>query len=555
MANHRLEKEWNIMMMVWKAASGQHARMSLALLLELAIGLFPPGAVYLLQHAAGANVGKIEALFTSENIIYALAIYFIYILLTKVTRVLTAYAVAEVEYGLRNQFSQSLTRMPFTKVMRTLGMKTSNALTQEIAMASSLIPIMYKSFIRGGTTIVAFCVLLIILSIKFFLIVIALTGIVILSVVTLRSRLKKTYRQLYNEISSLHQLFAEWISGYRVFRVYTCMGFAIQRMQRVFLDIRNISRRLTVISNSQSAFAEMLTYSMAAIIILLMPNENGIINISMLISYPAAILFIRGELLGIINGYQQLATTESSVSRLYDVLFDSPDTQNNYEGAINLKDVTGIAFDNVCYSYRDGEKEREILRDTDISLKTGFLNVITGPSGRGKTTTLNLILGLIEPDRGRIILEYGAPSDKSGVALVEQEPYLFDGTLYENICMGRKDITEESILALLESLELSEIFPDKKSLHNIISKFDTRMSSGEKQRIALIRALVGNPSVLVADEITSNVDATTTDIIIKYLKRLSTQILVIIVSHDKTVIDASTSLYVLENKHFNMLSK
>lgn len=548
----RLYKERQVLNMVWHAARGQHVKMTIALLLELVIGLFPPAAIYILQHAAGVNAGNLEAMFTQQNIIYALVIFFIYILLTKITRVMTAYAVAEVEFGLRTEFSKALIQMPYLQVTRTLGMQSSNGLTQEISMASALIPIVYKSFIRGGTTILAFCVLLTILSPRFFVIVIALIGVLILSIVILRKRLKRIHKSLYKEISSLHQLFADWISGYRVFRVYSSMNFAINRMQQVFQKIRDISRRLTLMSNTQSAFAEMLTYGMAAMIIMLMPSENGIVNISLLVSYPTAILFIRGELLGIINGYQQLATTESSITRLYDILFGKKD--KNIDKGTNFDNAVSINFRDVDYSYEEGGETREILKNTNLVLSKGQFNVITGPSGQGKTTSLNLMLGLLQPDSGIIDIDYetGDRDIHSGVALVEQEPYLFDGSLYDNICMGRTGISESDIMSYIDILELSAIFPDRESIHESIKKFDTRLSTGEKQRLALIRALIGKPAVLIADEITSNIDYHTALLIIKNLKELSKEILIITVSHDKDVISAADNLYIMEDKHFTL---
>lgn len=545
----RLYREWEMLRMVWSAARGQHFKMAVALLLELLIGLFPPAAVYILQRAAGINAGNLEAMFTRSNILWALVIYFIYILMTKVTRVMTAYAVAEVEYGMRMRFSEALKRMPYEEVCNHIGMATSNGLTQEIAMASSLIPTVYKSFIRGGVTIVAFCVLLVVIDPMFFLIVLGLTAAVMTSIVLLRKRLKRIHKDLYNRISSLYQYFAEWMNGYRVFKVYGCMDFAVSRMQRVFKSIRDISRRLTVVSNSQSAFAEMLTYGLAALIIVMMPHTGGIVDISVLVSYPAAILFIRGELMEFINGYQQLATTDSSVTRLFDVIRESdrPETQLR-----NLDNVDNITFDRICYSYGDDDRRNEILESVDLEFKAGELYVLTGPSGTGKTTTLNLMLGLLRQQSGEIEVHRrnADAGDGGGVALVEQEPFMFDGSLYDNICMGRKGITDDEIMTYLKRLGMERLFPDRESLHQDRARYGVRLSSGEKQRIALIRALVTHPSVLVVDEVTSNIDGETSRLIIDYIKDLSRHILVVAVSHDPMFIAASDRILLLENKNY-----
>lgn len=549
----RFHREIRLLRTVWHAARGQHLKMTVALLLELVIGLFPPAAIYLLQDILGAKAGNIASILTQENLIWVLAIYFAYILLTKLTRVLMAYSVAEVEYGLRMQFSRALLRIPFERVAASLGIQASNGLTQEIALTANLVPTLYRSFIRGGVTIIAFCVLLIVLSPRFFLIVLALTSALIVSIVTLRKRLKRINAEMFDRISSLHGYFAEWIRGYRVYRSYGCMDFALRRMQGAFRKIRDLSRRLTVVANSQAAFAEMLTYGIAAVIILMMPNVDGVVDISMVVSYPVAIMYIRGELLQVINGYQQLATTESSVRRLFDIIHTPG---HDITTMPDMTDVCEIRFEGVGYAYprpegKDGKQESVpapaaagILRDASMRLRRGGMNVIVGPSGAGKTTTLNLLLGLLQPRRGEIsiIRDAAGEGSRSGIGLVEQEPFLFDGTLADNLCMGRPGISDREMLRYLDRFNLLRVFPDAASLHTERRKFDSLLSSGEKQRLSLIRALLGNPALLIADEPTSNIDAETSRMITEYLRELSKEVLVVAVSHDRDLIEGADAV-------------
>ena len=95
-------------------------------------------------------------------------------------------------------------------------------------------------------------------------------------------------------------------------RVFGCVDFASSRMRAVFLSIRNTSRQLTLMANGQSVLTEMITYIVAAVIIVMMPSKDGVINLGVLISYPAAILFISSEMIVLISGYQQLANTRKS---------------------------------------------------------------------------------------------------------------------------------------------------------------------------------------------------------------------------------------------------
>lgn len=547
---NKVKDEIDVLRLVWRSASGQHLRLSVAMLLELLIGLFPPAAIYMLQKAVGMKVSNLDALLTRENVILVLIVYFFYLVLGKLSRIMTSFSVTEVEFSLRSQFVASLKAMSFSDVTNKIGLQFSNGLTQEISMASSLIPMVYRSFIRASITIIAFCVLSFIISPYLFVVVFFLTLAVLLSIMTLRKKVKKTHQELYTRISTLYQLFAEWLDGYRVFRVYNSMEFAVNRMQDVFRAIRHISRRLTVIANSQSILAEIITYSMAAVIIVMMPTENGVIHIGVLISYPAAILFIRDESMVLINGYQQLANTESSIKRMYQIISSKPSDEEHTPCVAN---VQKICFDDITYSYQPDTDGQQILHKANLVLEKGCLNVITGPSGIGKSTTLNLLLGLLHAQEGtvRMITEKDSTNDsRHGIALVEQEPFFFDGTLYDNICMERQGISTADIFRYLQALHLKHLFPTIESLTEKTEMFRRRLSSGEKQRLALIRALVGRPSVLVVDEVTSNIDTPTVALIIDYLHQLARQVLVVAVSHDPALIAKADVVYQLENKQF-----
>ena len=547
---NKVKDEIKVLRLIWRSAKGQHLRLSVAMIMELLIGMFPPTAIYILQKTVGIKVSNLESLLTRENVILILVVYFVYLVLGKLSRIMTSYSVTEVEYSLRSQFVVSLKAMSFSDVINKIGLQSSNGLTQEISMASSLIPMVYRSFIRATITILGFCVLSFIISPYLFVVVISLTVAVLLSIMTLRKKVKRIHQELYTRISSLYQLFAEWLDGYRMFRVYNSMEFAVNRMQEVFLSIRHISRSLTVIANSQSILAEMITYSVAAAIIVMMPTENGVIHIGILISYPAAILFIRDESMVLINGYQQLANTESSIKRLYQILSNKP---SNEERVPCMANVQQICFDGVSYSYQPETDGKQILRQARLVLEKGRLNVITGSSGTGKSTTLNLLLGLLHVQEGTVKIvadKKSADEGRHGIALVEQEPFFFDGTLYDNICMGREGISTTDIIIYLQALHLDNLFPSIESLTEKNEKFRRCLSSGEKQRLALIRALVGNPSVLVVDEVTSNIDVPTASLIIDYLHQLARQVLVVVVSHDPSFIAKADVAYQLEYKQF-----
>ena len=288
-------------------------------------------------------------------------------------------------------------------------------------------------------------------------------------------------------------------------------------------------------------------------------DGDGYIDVGIVLSFPAVILLIRSEIIKLVEGYQQLANTESSVSRLQLVLqmeapADSGSTWNEKIETIGLNDLS--------YWYDSPDKQGSqserttILEHANLTFSKSRLNVITGPNGTGKSTTINLILGLLKPQEGTIcyngkdISDYTNASLLTQFAIVEQEPFIFQGTLLDNITLGR-EISDEAVRQYLADYALEYLIGESGDLSLRIGAKGRALSSGEKQRLALIRALIGEPSVIILDEPTSNIDYATAAMIRKSMNELAKQRLVICVSHDPEMIaDQDCNLFQIANGNY-----
>lgn len=196
-----------------------------------------------------------------------------------------------------------------------------------------------------------------------------------------------------------------------------------------------------------------------------------------------------------------------------------------------------ITFHNVSFSYPK-TPEQIVLHDINFSIYPGQIVVIFGPIGAGKTTLLNLILRFYKPNKGSIYFDGVDLNDLSlndiriQIAAVEQDPTLFSGTIYENTCFGNPYINEEEVIKLFDIL-----MPDNwynqfpKGIHTVIGERGRGLSMGQKQCIALIRALARNPSVLLLDEAMSGLDTLSEQHVNKGLKPILRERTTIIVTH------------------------
>ncbi len=202
---------------------------------------------------------------------------------------------------------------------------------------------------------------------------------------------------------------------------------------------------------------------------------------------------------------------------------------------------------------RFAHDQTPILRGLSLTLPANRLTVLTGPSGGGKTTTVDMILGLHRPDEGRILLD-GVPLDEIGLAswralvgYVPQEVFLLHDTVRANLTLGDDGIDDATIWWALELAGIAAFvaqLPD--GLEGTVGEGGSRFSGGQRQRIALARALVRRPHLLILDEVTSALDPATAVAVAEAIKRLTAQTTVLAITHRPEFLDVADRIYRIE---------
>lgn len=543
-----LSREWNVLKFAWQMAKRYHFSLFVILIMEIVVGIFPAAVIYFLQDTVSAAGHNILSLVTKDNFVMVILLLLVYLLLQKGISIFTTFAIIDVEYNIRRKYLSKILAFSLDTISKKLDNSAAFSMTKETEMTSALIPMIYRSFIQAPVTIISAFVILIILSPRMLALVLVMMAVIICVSLLMRRRLKQFHQEQYDATSSLLQLFNEWLTGNRVFHVYVAENFFQSKMVSAFDKIADVSKLHKLYGSAQSILTEILTYIALILFVVFLSDGNGYVNIGIVLSFPALLLLIRGEILKLIGGYQQLATTESSISRLQMVLQTDILT---YTGNTWNEQIESIEFNDLSFGY-----DQPILHHSYLQLRKGVLNVLTGANGTGKSTTLNLILGLYTPQAGNVsyngkdISIYQSPSFLSQFAIVEQEPFVFQGSLYDNITLGRS-ISEEVVRQYLHMFALKYLIGENGELSLAIGAKGRALSSGEKQRLALIRALIGEPSVIILDEPTSNIDFETTKLIRKILIEQSKQRLVICVSHDPNIItNKEYNLFQIENENY-----
>lgn len=270
-------------------------------------------------------------------------------------------------------------------------------------------------------------------------------------------------------------------------------------------------------------------------------------------SYTAVILYLTqvgGLLESFTHRFEYFIERAVSFEKFFEIMESEPKIKDAPR-ALNLTSVKGeIKFSNVCFGYQEKEP---IFKKINFTIPPSSWVGIVGPSGGGKTTLINLLLRLYEPQEGRILLD-GLELEKiklkslgENIAIATQQPFLFDLSIKENISYGLRGISQEKID---EATKIAGVFA---FINQLPKKYDTfigedacRLSQGLKQRISLARAILREPRILILDEATSSVDSLAEERIFLALRKKRQGLSTIIISHRLFSVREADRIYFLE---------
>jgi len=275
----------------------------------------------------------------------------------------------------------------------------------------------------------------------------------------------------------------------------------------------------------------------------------GIVNIGDFIAYMLFIKIFITPIKKLIDFMEQFQNGITGFQRYLEIMGE--DKEKDKENAIELQNVKGeIEFRNVDFSYEG----KNVLNDISIKISKGKTLALVGASGGGKTTFCNLIPRFYEVDSGDILIDntsiYDVKLDslRENIGIVQQEVFLFTGTIRDNILYGKIDATEEELLEAAKMANIHEFIDTlPEGYDTYIGERGVKLSGGQKQRISIARVFLKNPPILILDEATSALDNITERIIQESLEKLCAGRTTIVVAHRLSTIKNADEIIVLGN--------
>lgn len=409
-------------------------------------------------------------------------------------------------------------------------------------------------FISGVMLIGSFIILLVI-EWRLTLILFTVVPIMIWFGISKRNKMEESFRKVRKKIANVNAQLENSISGVRVSKSFTNEDYEIEKFNEgnmEFSDARRESYKVMaefisgigIVTN----FLNLVVISVGGYFV-----YANIINLGDLFAYTLYVNFFMQPIRKLTEFAQQLQDGATGFERFLEIMDIEPDIVDK-EDAVELRDVRGeIQFKDVSFSYND--EEDTVLRNLNLSIEEGKTAALVGPSGAGKTTLCHLIPRFYDISAGEILIDginikdIKLESLRKNIGLVQQEVFLFTGTIKENILYGDAKASDEEVIEAAKKAEIHDFIttlPDGYDTY--IGEKGVKLSGGQKQRVSIARLFLKNPPILILDEATSALDNETETLIQRSLDELAKGRTTLVIAHRLSTIKNADEILVLTER-------
>jgi ATP-binding cassette subfamily B protein len=376
-----------------------------------------------------------------------------------------------------------------------------------------------------------------------------------LYVFLLNRKMRKAFKENRKKIAEINSRTEDNLSGIRVVKSFANEEIEMEKFEegnQAFLKAKkNSYLYLGLFHSGMTAF--ILLVNIAVIITGAILISDGLVEIPDFIAFLLYINTFTEPIRVLVDFTEQFQNGYTGFERFTEILNIEPDIQDR-EGAIDLNDVKGdISFEDVSFKYKDGA--HRVLRHINLDIEAGSYVALVGSSGGGKTTLCSLIPrfydvtgGSIKID-GKDIRDIRLKSLRDHIGIVQQDVYLFAGTVIENISYGRPGATREEIIEAAKLANAHDFIMELPNGYDTdIGQRGIKLSGGQKQRLSIARVFLKNPPILIFDEATSALDNESENIVKESLEKLAKDRTTIVIAHRlSTVRNAERILVLTEN--------
>ena len=406
--------------------------------------------------------------------------------------------------------------------------------------------------INQGLTLLAVGAYMLFIDWKMALVVILPAPLIVLAMRAFHRKTHKVYRRLWRLSGKCNSVLQDILSGIRVVKTFGTEEKEINRYKSVCASYKKLCISNEVFWTTVQPMIRILTQisHLALMLIGGIYILDGKMDAGTLVQFTTYASMIYGPIHYMISLPKSIADAVAASARVFDILDNEPDIKDN-EKAVELDIKGDIEYQNMYFGYKS---YKTVLEDINLSVKSGEMIGLVGHSGSGKSTMINLLLRFYDPDSGKITIDGVDLKDisqkhiRSQIGVVLQETFLFSGTIYENVTYSKPDATLEDVIKACKMANAHDFimkFPD--GYDTKVGQNGQTLSGGEKQRIAIARAVIHNPRILILDEATASLDTESEKQVQEALQRLVKNRTTFAIAHRLSTLKFADRLVVLDH--------
>jgi ABC-type multidrug transport system fused ATPase/permease subunit len=466
---------------------------------------------------------------------------------------LTGWVGERILADLRNKLFGHLQRLSLGYFERNRAGVIISRLTNDVEALDQLVTDGVTTLVQSTLTLLGTAILLFILDWRLALATLAVIPFMAIATVIFRMRSTRAYRAVRERLGLVTATLAEDIAGMRMVQAFTREEQNVRNFRNVAERYRDSNMQTVVLSGWYFPFVDLLS-SVALAIVLGYGGHlyfDGAVTIGTLFAFMLYVQNFFDPVQQLSQLYNTFLSATAALDKIMDVMDEEPEVLDT-RGAQPLPEVQGhVRFEDVRFKYRTGP---EVLHGLDLDVPPGTTVALVGHTGAGKSTIAKLLARFYDPTDGRITIDEHDLRDVTQVSLrrqlgiVPQEGFLFAGTVTENIAFGRPDAAPDDVVRAAQAVGAHEfIMRLEDGYETQLQERGSRLSLGQRQLIALARALLADPRILILDEATSSVDIGTERKIEEALRLLLAGRTAFIIAHRLSTIRDADLIVVLEH--------
>ncbi|MBD1863875.1 MULTISPECIES: ABC transporter ATP-binding protein [Trichocoleus] len=453
-----------------------------------------------------------------------------------------------ISYQLRSGIFRQLLSVGYSFLERYPSGKFLSTLDNETWRTSQALSVLV-GLIISSCTVVVFTILLLLISWRLTLLVAAVMLLISSMIQFMTRQVKQLGKQAEKANAVFVQRVWEGLLGMRVIREFGRESYEQARFDQASRQVCHSFMELDRISGAVYPLSEVLSTGLLAGILVIALQQQ--VNLPTLLTFVFMLYRLQPQVRHVDGARVNLMSLTTAIDDVMSLLdrSDKPYIRSGKTRFTGLRQA--IAFRAVDFCYGPGEKTA--LQNISICIPKGKTTAIVGPSGAGKSTLISLICRFYDPTSGEIEID-GQPLPqlnladwRDRIAVVSQSVHIFSTTVYENIAYGRPEATEAEVIAAAKQANAHEFISQlPQGYQTQVGDQGVRLSGGQRQRLALARAIIRNPEILILDEATNALDSISEHLIQEAINALSQRCTLIVIAHRLSTIEQADQIIVIE---------